>query len=292
MQRNNSKLAVLMTCFNRRQTTLACLDELYKQEVNFDVYLVDDGSSDGTAEAVKRKYPQVILLKGDGSLFWVGGMRLAFGEALKNKYDYYLWLNDDTFLESNALNSLLNTHKVLQQKNHSDSIVVGTIKDPKTGEPSYGGKVRSKRLFSNTFDPVESKPEPVECETITGNCVLIPDSVATRVGNLDAAFIHTMGDLDYGLRARKLGCSVWVAPGYVGVCSRNPVTGSWADKTLPLGERLYKVTHVKSFPLRPWTIFVKRHSGTFWFIYWVLPYLRAVIGYRDLDKSASFVEKH
>ena len=147
-------------------------------------------------------------------------------------------------------------------------------------------------MFSNTFDSVEPQNEPVECETITGNCVLIPSSVAAKVGNLDNAFIHTLGDLDYGLRARQLGCSIWVAPGYVGVCSRNSVAGSWADTSLSIVKRLRKATQVKGFPLRPWTIFVKRYSGKFWFIYWTLPYLRAIIGYRNLNKSASFIEKN
>jgi GT2 family glycosyltransferase len=291
-QTNNNKLAVLITCHNRREKTLACLDALDQQKSDFDVYLVDDGSSDGTTTAVEKKYPQVNLLYGDGNLFWVGGMRLAFAEALKSNYDYYLWLNDDTFLESNALENLLNTHQLLQKRGYSDSIVVGTIQDPLTGEQSYGGKIRSKRLFSHAFDPVDPGKEPIECETITGNCVLIPNSVAATVGNLDSVFIHTLGDLDYGLRARKSGCSIWVAPGYVGYCSRNSVAGSWADTSLSLVKRLQKAIQVKGFPLRPWTIFVKRYSGTFWFIYWIFPYLRAVIGYRNLNRSASFRQEN
>jgi GT2 family glycosyltransferase len=279
-----------MTCYNRRDTTLACLEALNQQDVNFDVYLVDDGSSDGTSEAVRIYYPAVRILEGDGNLFWVGGMRMAFAEAFKGSYDYYLWLNDDTILEPKALSNLINIHHELTKHGHSHSIIVGSTRDPLTGKPTYGGAVQSKHWYSNKFEFVEPGKTPQECDTLYGNCVLIPHSVAEKVGNIDAAFIHSLGDLDYGLRARKLGCSVWAAPGYVGTCSKNSVSGSWADTNLPLFERLKKVFQIKGFPIRAWTVFVKRHSGPFWFIYWLLPYVRAVIGYRNLSASPTFGE--
>ena len=281
------KLVVLMTCHNRCDTTLSCLQALYKQDIIFDVFLVDDGSSDGTSDAVKSYYPDVNIIKGDGNLFWVGGMRLAFAEALKHNYDYYLWLNDDSLLEPDALSRLLNTHKLLIQQGSPNSIIVGSVKDPVTGVHTYGGRVRNDSWFSNTFKPVKPDDrEPVECDTMQGNIVLIPSLVADKVGNLDSAFVHTMGDLDYGLRARKLGCSVWVSSGYIGVCSRNSVSGSWADINLPLTKRLQKVFQVKAFPVNAWTVFVKRHSGHFWFVFWTFPYLRALIGYRNLSLSS------
>ena len=95
-----TSIAVLMTCHNRVNSTLECLAHLYEQtaldRVVLSVYLVDDGSSDGTGEQVHERFPDVNVLKGDGSLFWNGGMHRAFGEALKVGFDYYLWLNDDT----------------------------------------------------------------------------------------------------------------------------------------------------------------------------------------------------
>lgn len=286
-----TKLAVLITCHNRRDTTLACLQKLEQQDVNIDVYLVDDGCSDGTSDAVKQKYPAVKILKGNGNLFWVGGMQLAFAAALKEGYDYYLWLNDDTLLDPNALTKLLSNHYYLTRQGHPDSIIVGSTRDPLTGKATYGGAMRSKRWYSNKYEFVEPTGELQECDTMFGNCVLIPDSVAQKVGNLDSAFIHTLGDIDYGLRARKLGCSVWIAPGYIGTCSKNSVSGSWVDTKLPVHKRLMKLLQPKGYPIKAWTVFTKRHSGPFWFIYWLLPYLRAVVGYRDLNASPAFCEQ-
>jgi GT2 family glycosyltransferase len=282
-------LAVLMTCHNRRDTTLACLQALYQQDTAFSVYLVDDGN-DGTSDAVSSNYPEVKLLKGNGNLYWVGGMRLAFAEALKNCHDYYLWLNDDTMLAPKALSNLLDIHQELIKRSYSNSIVIGSTQDSLTGKPTYGGAIKSKRWYSNKFEFIEPSQNLQKCDTMYGNCVLIPHSVAEKVGNIDAAFIHSLGDLDYGLRACKLGCSVWIAPGYVGTCSQNSVSGSWADKNISILERLKKVTHVKSFPIKAWTIFTYRHSGSLWFLYWFLPYIRAIIGYKDLSNSPTFCE--
>ena len=286
----NKKLAVLITCYNRRNTTMSCLATLAKQnipcDIHLDIYLVDDGSSDGTTEAVSQNYPEVKILPGDGNLFWAGGMRLAFAQALEHQYNYYLWLNDDTFLEPQAVSNLINTYQKLMQANYPLSIVVGSVKDPATGKLSYGGRVRSKRLFSRTFTFVEPDQEPKPCDTMQGNVVLIPLKVAQIVGNIDPVFIHSMGDLDYGLRASTLGCVVWVAPGYYGTCSKNSMRGSWADTKNPLHIRLQKVLQKKAFPIKPWTVFIRRHSGVFWFIYWFFPYLRAIIGYRNLSVSS------
>src|SRR3972149_8164513 len=64
------RVAVLMACHNRREHTLACLRALRGAEIearqSCDVYLLDDGGSDGTAEAVANEFPHVHLLRGGG----------------------------------------------------------------------------------------------------------------------------------------------------------------------------------------------------------------------------------
>ena len=282
------RLAVIMTCHNRRDVTLSCLKRLNQQQGEYTVYLVDDGSTDGTSEVVSRDYPEVKLLQGDGNLFWAGGMRMAFGEALKGDYDYYVWLNDDTMLNPDAFESLLAIHRDLSEKGYSDAIVAGSTQDPITDKPTYGGAVKSKRWYSNKLEFLEPSNELQECDTMYGNCVFIPRAVAQKVGNIDSAYVHSLGDIDYGLRARQAGCTVWAAPGFIGTCAQNSVAGSWIDPDLSVWQRLKKVVQVKNFPIAPWTAFTKRHSGSFWFLYWCLPYIRAVIGYKDLSISPTF----
>ena len=104
-------VAVLMTVYNRKDSTLKCLSLLYRQtdslsragKYRFSVYLTDDGSTDGTSEAVSSLFPDVNIIKGDGSLFWNRGMCAAWDEAARTSPDFYLWLNDDTMLKPGAV---------------------------------------------------------------------------------------------------------------------------------------------------------------------------------------------
>ena len=84
------KIAVLMTVHNRKEKTLRCLSSLeetlasWRERFELKVFLTDDGCTDGTAEAVRRKewsFP-VEILQGDGTLFWNGGMILAWKAAI------------------------------------------------------------------------------------------------------------------------------------------------------------------------------------------------------------------
>lgn len=270
------KIAILITCYNRQKLTLACLEKLYLQDLPFDVYLTDDGSTDGTLAAVKADYPEVKILHGNGKLFWGGGTRLAFAEALKADYDYYVWLNDDTLLKPDALRVLLKTHQQLIQQGKPNSIVVGSMQDPITQKTSYGGFIKySWRPLK--FKIIEPNQTIQECQTINGNFVLIPRSVAQIVGNLDPALPHMMGDFDYGLRASKLSCSIYIAPGYLGTCPRNTLESTWMDSNLSLKERLHKFKFKGSSFLRPdsW-LYAKRHGGTLWLLHWLRPYIQFV----------------
>lgn len=277
VQMNDTKLAILICCYNRREKTLTCLQGVYEQNIPSDVYLVDDGSTDGTSDAVKERFPAVKILKSDGSLFWGGAMRLAFGEAQKVGYDYYVWLNDDIELVPNALSHLLETYQELKANEKPDSIVVGTLRDRDSGKATYGGTVRLRKWHPIKFVVLEPGDRPLECETMNGNCTLIPHAVVEKVGNIDPALTHRRGDFDYGLRARQLGCSIWVATGYVGTCSRNPIGGTWMDAKLPLSVRLKKLKHPKELAPSEWKLYAKRHGGPLWFLYWLSPYVSLLV---------------
>ena len=274
-------IAVLITCHNRKDTTLRCLDSLFGQtrlkSVAAQVYLVDDGSTDGTAAEIAEHFPQVRILNGDGTLYWNGGMRLAFIEAMKHGYDYYLMLNDDTVLFPHAMAVLLETHSSLEAMGKENAIIVGSTRDPEVGRTTYGGVSRTSRLRRLKFDLVEPADSMLECETLNMNCALIPASVVKRVGNLDPVFTHAMGDYDYGLRARQHGCSVWIAPGYLGTCGANPSEGTWRDAAGSLADRIGKVKSAKGLPVKEWQLFARRHAGPFWIVYWLSPYLKLLV---------------
>lgn len=281
---NNTKvsIAAIITCYNRKEKTLTCLKNLMSQDgienVDLTVYLVDDGSTDGTGDAVKKNFPQVNLFKGNGTLYWNGGMRFAFSVAKKSDYDYYLWLNDDTFLYSDALKLLLDTSNSIRSQKGGDVIVTGTINDIDTGKVNYGGRIKKSKFQPLKFIQLENSTEPQQCDTFNGNVVLIPRNVAKKIGNISPEYSKQHGgDIDYGLRAKYAGFESWVAPGFIGECASNTTEGTLFDKKLPFKERIkiMKTPHGVP-PAKEWMVFSKRHAGFLWPIYWIRTMVRVI----------------
>lgn len=291
------KIVAVLTCFNRKALTLACLDALAVTaacaQVDLEAIVVDDASPDGTAAAVRGRFPWVEVIEGSGALFWNRGMHLGFGRALQREADHYLWLNDDTQLVPEALPGLLAQHAALTRSLGAPAILVGATAEHDTAKVSYGGRVAPNRLRPFNYRLVYDERQPVRCEAIEGNCVLISREVAARVGNLDPLFEHAMGDTDYGLRARSLGIPSYVASGIVGHCSQNALRGTYFDATLPLARRWKLIRSRKGLPVRSWLHFCRRHGGLAWPVHFAWPYskllitgLRATLRRPDGERSA------
>ena len=239
------KVAILLTVFNRREKTLKCLDICYRQidamksegTYDFQIFMVDDGSSDGTGEAVRETFPQTAVIRSDGGLFWNQGMRLAWDTAALQTPDFYIWINDDTLLRPNALSILMETSNFLKHR----AIIVGTAEDSK-GRLSYGGRTRYGKIVSP--DPTI----PVPCWTFNGNFVLIPAYVYRILGNLDEHYQHSYGDFDYGVRAAAANIVRVVAPGILCECNRNPGIPKWRDRNYPLRDRIASLHSPKGRP--------------------------------------------
>jgi GT2 family glycosyltransferase len=268
------RLSVLLTCHNRVDRTLRCLASLFDQDaasVGLEVTLVDAGSFDGTAGAVARRFPQVTVLERGPDLFWTGGMREAWAHAYVRDPDLYLWLNDDVELDPDAIAIMLDTHERLDHDGRPPCIVVGSTRDPTTGAASYGGVRRPHRHRPLHYALVPPGGEPRRVETMNGNIVLVPRAVVQQIGTLAACFTHGMGDYDYGHRAVRAGCEVWIAPGTLGTCARNPPR----PPARSLAEQRRRVTGVTTgLPPREWFTFARRWGGPLWPIYGLSPYIR------------------
>lgn len=277
------RVAVIMACFNRREKTLSCLRSLFaaaggQEGLRLTVYLSDDASPDGTAEAVARQFPAVVVLHGSGSQYWCGGMRQAMAAAIASgPSDYYLWLNDDVLLFPESLRTLLHTADSEGRRLGEAPIVVGATRDPVSGKTSYGGRTQSRPLRPLYLDMVEPGDVPRRCTTMNGNCVLLPRSAVDRLGNLDPAFVHGLADWDYGLRATRAGVPIFLSPGHVGSCAVNP--GPGAARAAPASPRAAWRDAVgpKAFPVGAWKEYTRRYGGPLWFFYWLRPYLVALV---------------
>ncbi|MFM2199534.1 MAG: hypothetical protein RLZZ505_2966 [Verrucomicrobiota bacterium] len=265
------RIAVLLTCHNRREKTLQCLRSLAAQTLpdgmHLETWLVDDGSKDGTQEAVLGEFPDTHVVRGDGSLYWCGGMRAAWREAAPSEPDFYLLLNDDTLLLPHALAGLLG----ITSSPRDRVIAVAAIRDPDRDEGTYGGIRIASGLVAATGDKEV-------CDTFNGNAVMIPDAVFRELGMLHDAYTHGMGDFDYGYQATRRGIKVMQSAEFLGECPRNPMEGSWRDRSLGRKKRLRILSSPKGLPFREWMTFNRRNAGWRWPLKTISPYVRVVLG--------------
>lgn len=269
------KVAVVLTCYNRKDKTVNCIKSLADKNPNLDFrfVVVDDESTDGTGAALKDLPYHIKRIEGDGKLFWTGGMYLGMDYVLMqaDKIDYVLLVNDDVEFYDNAVINMINSLKAV-----CSDVVVGATKDSQN-KMSYGGvRMTSRRLAR--FELMEPGTAD-QCDTFNCNAVLLKRDAFVLAGNLDQKYTHSMADYDYGIHLRKIGLIVIECPQYVGFCEDNADEGTWRDTTLKRGQRLKLKESPKGLPFKDWFHFINKNYGFISAIYHTItPYVRILIG--------------
>lgn len=229
------RVFALIACHNRKALTVASVLTAYRCAVragwtiSFIVY--DDGSTDGTSDALAALPFDVHIIRGDGTAFWARSMATAESFVLNQlaswSEDYILWLNDDVRLDES---SFVNLGRSIEE--HPGAIIVGAVRDPITGDVTYSG-MRKGGVHPLGFDRVYPSDRHQDISTFNGNIVAVPIARARELGGIDGEFSHGLADIDYGLRSNRLGFPVLLAPQTFGTCPRNkaadpgPILGDW-----------------------------------------------------------------
>lgn len=274
-------LAILLVCRNRRDTTVAAVRRLREQSLGtpYRIVLFDDASTDGTVEAVSAECPDAVVVRGDGDAFWNGGLFRAWQAALDLPCAAFLWLNDDVILDGDAFLRLSDAWTTMCARQGSDRfILVGSVRD-RDGTVSYGGLRHVRSPIAFRLERVLPGAEPVVVDTFNGNVVLVPRAVVARIGINDPAYHHNLGDMDYGLRARRAGIPSLLLPGTLGSCDLNVAKRDhgFGAAGLSLREQWRKVNTHHGLPFASWWHFTRRHSGGWWPLHFAGPYRRLVL---------------
>jgi GT2 family glycosyltransferase len=237
------------------------------------IVLFDDNCTDGTSEGVLSEAPDAVIVQGDGTAFWNGGLYQAWKRALELDVDGFLWLNDDVALDYGALDRLGAYWRDLVGHGRTEFVLVGATRGS-NGELTYGGMRRRWHPLALKLDrqPVSEALLPVD--TFNGNIVLVPRTVTDKIGINDPAYYHKFGDVDYGLTATAAGIPSYVLPGTLGVCDSNEAPDM---KGLRLAQRWNFVNSHRGLPMAGWWRLVRRHSGP-----WFLPHF--LTAYKNLLK--------
>lgn len=204
-------LYIVIPVFNRLAYTRACLDALRRQTTRqFRTVVVDDGSTDGTAEVLARDYPEVTVLPGTGQLFWTAGVNLGLRHALAQGADRLLTMNNDVEADPDFVARML-----ARAEQHPDALLGALELDIKTGKPVYGGETFS--WLTHRTHPLLPQLPPAQrhglhpVSFLPGRGLLIPARVIGTIGLFDERRLpHYLADYDYTTVARRHGFPVYL----------------------------------------------------------------------------------
>ena len=258
-------IAVLFTCFNRKDKTLNALKSVFnahnlvKDTIAIKVYLTDDGSTDGTGDAVRKNYPEVNVLQGNGQLYWAGGMRNSWKAASTKPYDAYLLLNDDTEVFDTLFKELLETHSHCVNTYQQGGLYVGPTIDSLSQNISYGGYVFTNKFLAQYQRVIPNKKYPQECELGNANILLAHKDAVQKIGMLSEGYTHGMADFDYTLKAKKSKVPVLITANVLGSCTNDHTNPYLTFHQLSLKERIKKLYHPLGLDFKSQLNYMKRN---------------------------------
>ncbi len=234
------KVALVTPVYNRRETTLQALRSLArinKAGLEVKIIVVDDGSTDNTSEAIRRDFPDVEIIRGDGTLHYAAGTNRGFAAALKYQPDYIVAMNDDAIFHQEFLQRLV---ACAEQNPRS---VVGALL-LLWDEPHKVFQVAPRwNTWRGGWDlpydltALTIEKTAFEVEGIVGNCVLYPRRAIEETGLMDEQkFPHGWGDIQYTTRMKKLGWRLLIEPRALVWCEPN--TNPKPIHQLPIKEAL------------------------------------------------------
>lgn len=245
------KIEIVIPVYNRCKTTLQGLRSLSRiDKTNLDVHIiiVDDGSTDGTNDAVSLQFPDVQIIQGNGTLHYAAGTNRGISAALERKPDFIVTANDDAIFHEQFLQRLINTAQV-----NPHSVIGAMLLLWDTPHIVFQVGFEWKTFSGGWHQPenltaFDFPREPFEVEGLAGNCVLFPAEAIRECGLMDEKkFPHGWGDIQFVVRMRKMGWRLLVDPRSLVWCEPN--TNPKPLHKLSVGEILKNLFKNQRHPL-------------------------------------------
>ncbi|MGP8012425.1 MAG: glycosyltransferase family 2 protein, partial [Halobacteriota archaeon] len=102
------KVAIVVLNWNGKRDTVECLASLNEIDYsNYEILLVDNGSTDGSQKYFRAQYPEIELIENEMNLGFAEGNNVGIRHAMNGRADYVLLLNNDTFVHPKFLSELV-----------------------------------------------------------------------------------------------------------------------------------------------------------------------------------------
>ncbi|MFQ5577512.1 MAG: glycosyltransferase family 2 protein [Anaerolineae bacterium] len=214
------ELSIVIINWNTQELLARCLDSVYANPpaIPFEVLVVDNASTDGSATMVQRRFPQVRLMVNDDNV----GFAQANNQAIRHsKGDYVLLLNSDTKVKPHALNRLLDFLKAHPQAGAVGARILnpdGSLQTSCYPRPTLAREFW--RLFHlDTFYPYGSYAmanwdagASRTVDALLGACILLRRTALEQVGALDEDYFMYSEEVDLCYRLQKGGWSLYWVP--------------------------------------------------------------------------------
>jgi len=215
---SHPRVAAVVLTWNDRENLAACLDSLGRLTYgNIEIIVSDNGSTDGSLEMVRERWPAVTLIENGRNLFWSGGNNVGIEYALSTEAEWIILLNNDIEVDPHFITAL-----VEEGRAHPEAGLLGPkIYYADTPEVLWyaGGEVNLwKGLIRHRGirEPDRGQyDEPGETDYVTGCALMMRREVPEEIGLLDPSYIAYAEDTDFSLRARAAGWKLRYVPAAV-----------------------------------------------------------------------------
>lgn len=244
------KVVIVILNWNGKEDTLACLESVFAIDYpNFQVVVVDNGSSDDSVPAIRQAFPQACLIETGKNLGYAGGNNVGIRYALEHEAEYVFILNNDTKVAKDVL-----THLVAEAEKDPQAAALGPV-ICYMDRPEIiwtAGEVFDKEFTCVHLHQGESLSRLKQGETpyvdwITGAALFARASALQTIGLFDERCFLVYEESDWCFRARKQGLGCRIVPQAI---VWHKVASSFGSESSPL--RAY-------FSARNQLLFAERH---------------------------------
>ncbi|OGQ86036.1 MAG: hypothetical protein A2512_04690 [Deltaproteobacteria bacterium RIFOXYD12_FULL_56_24] len=212
-------LSIVIVNWNTRELLLDCLASVYAtvSGLCFEVFLVDNASSDGSVAAVRAEYPQVTVIQNEKNL----GFAAANNKALRiMQGKYALLLNTDTVLTEGAIAKLfayLENHAeagmACGQLLNADGAKQNSIANFPSLLSLFCNETVLRLLWPRRFPSKRQEYRaPIEVESCIGACLMVRKAAMEAVGLLDERYFFFMEETDWALAMHRAGWASCFVP--------------------------------------------------------------------------------
>jgi GT2 family glycosyltransferase len=243
---SHPEVSIIIVSWNGVDHLEACLTAVAAQRgVSFETLLVDNGSSDGTADVVRERFPWVRLLLLPSNRGFAGGNNAGVHDA---RGRYVALLNNDTIADPDWLRMLLDGVDEPAGFALVTSRVV-FMHDPEVIDSAGDGMLRWGGAFKRHHGgPASLAPVSDECFGVSGAACLLPRRVFDELGGFDEDFFASHEDVDLSYRARLLGYRCRYVAGAVVRHHGSATLGRVSEFSVYHGQRNLEWVYVKNTP--------------------------------------------